>query len=100
MSIETVTDNIRTRAKHNPPIGARVKFDLGDDGVIMMDGRETPATVNHDDGEADTTVILSLATLKGILDGAVDPNFAFMTGKLKVRGNMGIALKLNTILED
>lgn len=100
MSLETITDNLRHKAKHNPPIGAKIKIDLGDDGVIMIDSREAPTSVSHDDGEADTTLSLKLETLKGIIEGTVDPNFAFMTGKLKVRGNMGIALKLNAFLED
>jgi len=100
MSLETITDNLRQKAKHNPPIGAKVKIDLGDDGVIMVDSRKAPTTVTHDDGEADTTLTLKLETLKGIVTGAIDPNFAFMTGKLKVRGNMGVALKLNALLED
>lgn len=100
MSLETLTDNLRQRAKNNPPLGATVKIDLGDDGVIMINSREAPTTVSHEDGDADTTLILKLDTLKGIIEGTVDPNFAFMTGKLKVRGNMGVALKLNSILED
>ena len=32
--------------------------------------------------------------------GTQDPNIAFMMGKLKVKGSMGLAMKLNGILED
>ena len=39
-------------------------------------------------------------TFEGILNGTQDPNIAFMMGKLKVKGNMGLAMKLNSILED
>lgn len=100
MSLETLTDNLRQRARKNPALGATVKVDLGSDGVIMIDSREAPTTVTNDDGEADTTLRLSLDTLNGIISGTIDPNFAFMTGKLKVLGNMGVALRLNTILAD
>jgi len=34
------------------------------------------------------------------MDGRQDPNVAFMMGKLKVQGSMGLALKLNGFLED
>ena len=35
-----------------------------------------------------------------LAEGKLAPTLAFMTGKLKVSGNMGIALKLANMLED
>jgi putative sterol carrier protein len=35
-----------------------------------------------------------------MMDGTQDPTLAFMMGKLKVEGSMGLAMKLNSIIED
>lgn len=81
---------------------AKVKFDFGDDGCVLVDTTQKPALVSHEDTDedADTTLICSLDTFEKILDGTQDPSIAFMMGKLKVKGNMGLAMKLNSILED
>lgn len=100
MSLETVTEEIKKRIDMAAGFDARVKFDFQDDGIIFVDATENPATVSHDDEDADVTLRCSIDTFQGILDGTQDPNIAFMMGKLKVDGSMGLALKLNSILED
>ncbi len=100
MSLDDVTAQIKQKLARASHIKARVKFDFGDDGLIFIDSTgETPA-VSHDDQEADTTLVCSLDTFKNLLAGTQDPNIAFMMGKLKVKGSMGLAMKLNGILED
>ena len=54
--------------------------------------------VREGDDETDVTMIASAETFRGILDGDVNPTMAFMTGKLKVEGNMGMAMKLGAAL--
>jgi putative sterol carrier protein len=101
MSIETVTEQIRKKIALAPDIKAAVLFDFGDDGVIYIDGTQSPPAISHDAPDsADVTLITSLETFTGIVNGTQDPNIAFMMGKLKVKGNMGLAMKLNSILED
>ena len=99
MSLESITEQIRQRLQAASNIKARVKFDFGDDGVVFVDSTQNPPVVSHEDAEADTTLACAIETFQGILDGTQDPNLAFMLGKLKIRGSMGLALKLNTILE-
>ena len=50
--------------------------------------------------EADVTLIATHDLFKGLMDGSKDPNMAFMMRKLKIKGSMGIAMRLNSILED
>ncbi len=100
MSLESVTEQIKQKIDLATGFDAKVKFDFGDDGIIFVDATENPASVSHEDEEADCTLRCSIDTFQGFLDGTQDPNIAFMMGKLKVEGSMGLAMKLNGILED
>lgn len=77
-----------------------VTFDMGDDGIVSIDAGQNPPVLTE--GEADTQlrVTASKDLLKGFLDGTKDPNMAFMMGKLKISGSMGLAMKLNAVFED
>jgi putative sterol carrier protein len=76
--------------------GKRVKLDFGGDGVIVMDG--AAQTVSEDDGDADTTIKVSWDDWQAMADGQLDGMTAFMTGKLKVEGDMGNAMQLQGVL--
>lgn len=71
-----------------------VKFIVEDEGSIMVD----EAGVREGDEEADCTMTADADTFQGILDGDVNPTQAFMSGKLKVDGDMGTAMKLGAQL--
>lgn len=74
-------------------LGAVVQFDLGNDGQWMVDARSAPSLA-VDDVEPDCTVALSAENLLKLLDGRLDPMLAYTLGKIKVRGSMGVAMKL------
>lgn len=100
MSLENMTEQIQKKLSYAPKFGAKVKFDFGDDGIIFVDATQDPPVLNNEDDESDTTLVCSMETFQKILDGSQDPNIAFMMGKLKIKGSMGYAMKLNAILED
>ena len=54
--------------------------------------------ITDDDVEAACTITTDMETFKGMYDKSVSPQSAFMTGKLKVEGDMGIALKLQSVI--
>jgi len=75
-------------------IDGSVKFVIEDEGAVRID--ESGASV--DDSEADCTMTASAETFQGILNGEIDPTGAFMAGRLKVDGDMGLAMKLGSLL--
>ena len=76
--------------------GKTVKLDFGDQGTIMLDGNANAVT--EDDGAADTTIKINWDDWQAMADGQLDGMTAFMTGKLKVEGDMSNAMQLQSVL--
>lgn len=77
------------------PFEGSLKFDCGDDGVIVLaDGSAT--TVDRD---TDCTLSLSQDNLVKLLAGKLNPMTGLMKGKLKVSGNPAVAMKLSQLLK-
>jgi putative sterol carrier protein len=76
--------------------GKTVKLDFGGDGTIILDGVGNQVT--EDDGEADTTIKISWDDWQAMAAGQLDGMTAFMTGKLKVEGDMSNAMQLQGVL--
>ncbi|MBD3624159.1 MAG: SCP2 sterol-binding domain-containing protein [Rhodobacteraceae bacterium] len=70
------------------------KFVIEDEGAIRVDG----TGVSEDDSDADVIMTADAETFRGILEGNVNPTSAFMSGQLSVDGDMGLAMKLGSIL--
>ena len=98
MSLAETTDAVRAKVGENSGLGAVLKFDLGADGVILVDAAQVPNVVSNTDGPADCTIGLSLANLSGLLNGSLNPTTAFMMGKLKVDGDMSVAMRLSQVI--
>jgi len=74
--------------------GGVAKFVIEDEGSIIIDADGARAG----DDDADVTMTASAETFQGILDGSQNPTTAFMTGKLSVDGNMGLAMSLAGVI--
>ena len=94
MTKSELTAKMQENAAYLP--GKTVKLDFGDDGTIMMDGKAN--TVSEDNGDADTTIKINWADWQAMADGQLDGMTAFMTGKLKVEGDMSNAMQLQGVL--
>ncbi|MEZ5945558.1 MAG: SCP2 sterol-binding domain-containing protein [Hyphomonas sp.] len=75
----------------------KVKFDFGDIGKLLIDGVNGTAT--NDDAAADATISVNWDDFKKISEGALDPTMAFMQGKLKVAGDMSVAMQLQNLMK-
>ena len=100
MSLETVSEALRAKAPEFAGLNAKVRFDLGDDGSLMVDATSRPPSLSEEAGEADCTIALSLENLEKLMAGTLSPTFAYTMGKLKVDGSMGLAMKLAALLEE
>ena len=77
--------------------GKTVKIDFGaDEGVLLLDGKANQ--VSETDGTADTTIKVSWTDWEALAAGQLDGMTAFMTGKLKVEGDMSNAMQLQSVL--
>jgi putative sterol carrier protein len=76
--------------------GKRVKLDFGGDGVILLDG--AASQVSEEDGDADTTIKVSWEDWQSMAAGQLDGMTAFMTGKLRIEGDMSNAMQLQGVL--
>ena len=98
MDLPTATTQLRNKVGADCGLNATLKFDCGDDGVVVIDGASTPNSVDNTDRDTDCTITLAIDTLGDLMSGELDPTTAFMTGRIKVAGDMSIALKLQRVL--
>jgi putative sterol carrier protein len=93
MAIQDIAEKLRPQVA-SAGFDRSVKFDTGADGVLLIDG----ATVSTTDGPADCTITLSLDDLGSLIAGELNPTMAFMSGKLKIEGDMSVAMALSQLI--
>ncbi|MEJ0045139.1 MAG: SCP2 sterol-binding domain-containing protein [Rhodospirillales bacterium] len=98
MSVSEIEAAFASRLDQFGDLGATVKFDFGDDR-LWIDGTQKPAVMSHEDKDAECTLTITPDNLIAIQQGKLDPTMAFMTGKLKVKGNTAIAMKLSSVMK-
>ena len=54
--------------------------------------------MNNEDLPADCTIVVSKDDFEAMGDGKLDPTMAFMQGKIKVNGDMSVAMKLQPLM--
>lgn len=97
MSFESILSDVKSRATNASTLGAKLKFDFGDQ-KIFLDGSGSENVVSTADDDADCTITISLKDFEALLNGELNPMMAFMMGKVKVKGDMGIAMKLQSLV--
>ncbi len=99
MSLETLTDQVKGQAFQLASLGYKVKFEVDDEGMILVDGTVNPVVVSNDDDDADCTIALSPNNLEKLIAGDLSPTLAYTLGQIKVDGSLGVAMKLASLLE-
>ncbi|ESZ65695.1 SCP2 sterol-binding domain-containing protein [Mesorhizobium sp. C120A] len=93
MNVQDIAEKMRSRVA-SAGFEHSVKFDTGSNGVIVIDG----ATVSNTDAPTDCTIKLSLDDLDSLIAGDLNPTMAFMSGKIKVEGDMSVAMALSQLI--
>jgi putative sterol carrier protein len=98
MDLQTITEQLRAKVGASSGLNATLKFDCGDEGVVVIDGKSVPNTVDNTDRETDCTIAISHENLVALMSGELEPATGFMMGKFKVSGDMSVALKLQRVV--
>ena len=89
---EVIEDAVRALKEKmlNTSFDGSAKFEIEGEGSIFLRGNSVYAS----DEDTDVTFVALVEIFQEIFNGEVDPTAAFMTGKLKIDGDMGIAMRL------
>ncbi len=91
--MEKIAADIR-KALETKAFSGSLKFDCGEDGVIVL----ADGTATTTDRETDCTLRLSRENLTSLLKGKLNPMMAMATGKLKLSGSPAVAMGLAKLL--
>jgi putative sterol carrier protein len=93
-SLSDITARLRRALEGDPGLNKTLKLDLRGDGVVFIDG----ADVSNEDKPADCTVSVSKDDLVALAKGQLDPMSALMRGRMRVTGDMSVAMRLQPLL--
>ena len=91
-NLESQADPSKTAGMSNSYV-----FDVEGAGEWKVDVDDGKVTVTEGGGDADATISTARETFEKIIAGDVNPTSAYMTGKLKIKGDMGAAMKLQKL---
>ncbi len=91
--MEQIAADIR-KALETKDFSGSLKFDCGDDGVIVL----ADGTATTTDRDTECTLRLSRENLTSLLKGKLNPMMALATGKLKLSGSPAVAMGLAKLL--
>jgi putative sterol carrier protein len=72
-------------------------FEIENEGEWLVTVADGHLSVAQGGGEADATITASGETFDKIVSGEQNPTTAYMTGKLKIKGDLGAAMKLQKL---
>ena len=99
MAAKEFFDSLESRADASKLAGMTNSylFDIEGEGKWLVNVADGEIAVTEGEGNADATIATSAETFEKIVSGEQNPTTAYMTGKLKIKGDMGAAMKLQKI---
>ena len=92
-----VFNQLQQKANEAEAIGGTLKFVI-DDLIVFVDGNGNKNIVSQSDEEADCTITTSASVLIELQSGDLNPMMAVMGGKVKIAGDMGLAMKVQSLM--
>ncbi len=98
-SVQEFFDGLAGRADAEKTAGMNNSylFDIEGAGQWLVAVTDGAVSVTEGGGEADTTIQTTEENFLSISRGELNPTTAYMTGKLKIKGDMGAAMKLQKL---
>ena len=93
MSLQILTDRIKNILGTDSGLDATVKFKT-EEGTLFIDSKSVPNAVSNQDLDADCTFEVSTKNALKLIDGDLNAMMAYMTGKLKIHGDMTVAMRI------
>ena len=92
-------DNLPLRADASKTAGMNNSylFDIEGAGTWLVTVDDGAVSVAEGGGDADATISTNEENFEKIVAGELNPTTAYMTGKLKIKGDMGAAMKLQKL---
>jgi putative sterol carrier protein len=95
MTKQEFADKLRRHQGWLP--GKRIKLDFGDDGVVSIDG--VAGRVSEEDVRAETVIGIAWSDWLALSQGRLEPMSAYMSGKLRVAGDLSDAIALGSLFK-
>ncbi|HET7568227.1 MAG TPA: SCP2 sterol-binding domain-containing protein [Gaiellaceae bacterium] len=98
-SVQDFFANLPSRADASKTAGMTNSyvFDIEGAGAWTVSVDDGAVSVSEGAGDADATISTSQEVFEKIIAGEQNPTSAYMTGKLKIKGDMGAAMKLQKL---
>ena len=96
VTLESILPGIQQRAEKALPLGKTLKFNFGGQ-QLYIDGTGATNSVSNNNAGADCLVSIELGDFVSLFKGELNPMSAMMSGKMKITGDMGVAMKLQSL---
>lgn len=92
-----IFNELQDKANEVDAIGGTIKFVI-DDTIVFVDGTGSKNLVSNSNEDADCTISTTATALKDMQSGDLNPMTAVMSGKVKISGDMGLAMKVQSLM--
>ncbi len=97
MTLAEATDKVKELAERKSgSLKSVVNFKF-EEGVIHLDDTQSPTVVSNDEKGADCTIRMKIGNFEKLMGGNLNPMMAYMSGKMKIDGDMSVAMKLSSM---
>ena len=94
---DSIFNELQNKANEVDAIGGTIKFVI-DDTIVFVDGSGNKNVVSNTNEDADCTISTSATALKDMQTGDLNPMTAVMSGKVKISGDMSLAMKVQSLM--